>query len=89
MCADLCKKAEMVSLSDSDVILHPTALYEECSYSDEEASLTNEEKEYCFACGCDSALSYMKENLLCFVKGNTNNGPMPAVSTSMMTHTKL
>ena len=53
MCADLCKKAEMVSLSDSDVNLHPTALYEECSYSDEEASLPNEEKEYCFACGCD------------------------------------
>ena len=53
MCADLCKKAEMVSLSDSDVSLHPTALYEECSYSDEEASLPNEENEYCFACGCD------------------------------------
>ena len=30
----------------------------------------------------------MKENLLCFVKSSTNSGLMPAVSTSVMTHTK-
>ena len=44
MCADSCKKAEMVSLSDSDVNLHPTTLYEGCSYSDEEASLPFEKR---------------------------------------------
>ena len=44
----------MVSLMDSDVNLHPTALYGDCSYSDEEALLPlNEENECCFACGCD------------------------------------
>ena len=53
MCADSCKKAEMVSLSDSDVNIHPTTPYEGCSYSDEEASLPFEDKECSFACGCD------------------------------------
>ena len=53
-CADFCNEAEMVSLMDSDVNLHPTTLYEDCSYNDEEASLPlNEENECCFACGCD------------------------------------
>ena len=81
----------MVSLSDSDVSLHPTALYEECSYSDEEASLPNEENKYCFACGCDiieCSELYEGEPAL-FCEGNINNGPMPTVSTSIMTHTKL
>ena len=44
----------MVSLMDSDVNLHPTTLYEDCSYSDEEALLPlNEVNECCFACRCD------------------------------------
>ena len=81
MCADFCKKAEMVSLMDSDVDLHPIALYEECSYSNEEASLPNEENEWCFACGCDiidHSELHEGDPMLCFVKENTNNRLMHA-----------
>lgn len=49
----ICVRKQRWSHSQTDVSLHPTALYKECSYSDEEASLPNEENEYYFACGCD------------------------------------